>query len=287
MSDIELVNKQREIQRTLGRCLLLLQQYELIAKHLVAHHVIDGGTVEEIKSNLAERVRSVANLTLGQIAKYLAGGVFRSDDQTEDAEGAKRPAPEALKTPRIRTTSGISFTAQQFDEFKSQLEELVAMRNGLVHHFMEHFPIFQSDTCDAALVHLDKCTAVIEHHVTVLKSWDKHMQEARHHFVAIMSLPHVQAMLAREFAPNPPADIGPEHPLVVLLVQAEGVVGENGWTLLDDAIRHIQASAPGDTPKKHKVRNWLQVFRRTEVLEVRKEFSAEKTDVAIWYRSAS
>jgi hypothetical protein len=27
---------------------------------------------------------------------------------------------------------------------------------------------------------LDKCTAVIEHHVTVLKSWDKHMQEARH-----------------------------------------------------------------------------------------------------------
>jgi len=168
---------------------LLLQQYELIAKHLVARHVMEGGTVEEIKSNLAERVRSVANLTLGQIAKYFAGGVFQSDDQTEYAEGTKRPAPEALKTPRIRTTSGISFGAQQFDEFKSQLEELVAMRNDLVHHFPEHFPIFQSDTCDAALVHLNKCTAVIEHHVTVLKGWDKQMQEARHHSAAITSLP--------------------------------------------------------------------------------------------------
>ena len=94
-------------------------------------------------------------------------------------------------------------------------------------------------------------------------------------------------MLAREFAPDPPADIGPEHPLVVLLIQAEGVVGQSGGTLLDDAIRHIQASAPGDTPNKHKVRNWRQIFRRSEVFEARKEFSAENTDVAIWYRSAS
>ena len=98
-------------------------------------------------------------------------------------------------------------------------------------------------------------------------------------------LPHIQALLEREFAPDPPADIGPKHPLVVLLAQAEAVVGQNGWTLLTNAIRHIQTAAPGETPKKHKVRNWQQVFRRSQVFEVRKDLSSDRLDIALWYRS--
>ena len=53
--DAELLDKQRHVQRKLGRCLLLLQQYELMAKHLVAHYSLAGTSVAEIEADRAAR----------------------------------------------------------------------------------------------------------------------------------------------------------------------------------------------------------------------------------------
>ena len=155
-----------------------------------------------------------------------------------------------------------------------------------MHHFLQRFNVFVDDGCEAALIHLDRCAVTIEHHVITLQNWRRGMQEARQHHAAILSRPDFQAFLAREFAPDPPEDIGPEHPLVVLFLQAEGAVAQEGWTRLTDAVKFIQEVAPGETPKKHKVRNWQQVFRRSRVFEVKKDISLDKLDVTFWYRSA-
>ncbi len=285
-SNTNLLDKQRDVQRKLGRCLLLLQQYELLAKHLVAHHSLQGTTAGELEDARADRVRMVANWTLGQLAKELAGSVFQSEARPEDADGDNDPPLKNLKAPLFRTTSAVSLQPEQFAEFTTQLEELVLMRNALVHHFLQRFNVFFDEGCEAALIHLDRCAVTIEHHVITLQNWRRGMQEARQHHAAILSRPDFQAFLAREFAPDPPEDIGPEHPLVVLFLQAEGAVAQEGWTRLTDAVKFIQEVAPGETPKKHKVRNWQQVFRRSRVFEVKKDISLDKLDVTFWYRSA-
>ena len=285
-SETQLLEKQRDVQRKLGRCLLLLQQYELMAKHLVAQSSVEGTTTDGFEAARADRVRTVANWTLGQIAKELAGSVFQSEARPEDADRGRALPSESLKDPLVRTMYAVTLPSETFDEFKAQLEELVLMRNALVHHFLQRFNVFIDEGCEAALAHLDSCAAAIEHHVMALKGWQSHMQEARQQHAAIWSRPEMQAFLEREFAPDPPEDIGPEHPLAVLFVQAEGAVAQNGWTLLTDAIKYIQAVAPGETPKKHKVRNWQQVFRRSRVFEVKKDISLNNLHVTVWYRSA-
>ena len=286
MSDNGLLDKQRDVQRKLGRCLLLLQQYELMAKHLVAHSSLEGSTIEEMQADQAERLHSVANRTLGQLAKDLAGNVFQSDTQPDDEDHDKERSPESFKLPRFRTTSSVSLPAEDFDSFKTQLDELVLMRNALVHHFLQRFNVFNEEGCEAALAHLDSCATSIEHHVTTMKGWLSHKKEAHQYQAALFSHPKVQALFEREFAPEPPEDLGPEHPLVVLLRQAEGVVAKDGWTLMSDAIEYIAMVAPGETPKKHKVRTWQQVFRRSRGFEIKKDIALDSFDVTVWYRSA-
>lgn len=61
---------QREVQRLLGRCLIRLQQYELLLKSLIARSEVSGAA-HELESRLVERVADVEKATLGSLMKSL------------------------------------------------------------------------------------------------------------------------------------------------------------------------------------------------------------------------
>lgn len=64
MNDGEVQERQYEVQRSLGRCLLRLQQYERLLKAIVAHHDLSGPAhaLEKIR---AARIDAASTKTLG------------------------------------------------------------------------------------------------------------------------------------------------------------------------------------------------------------------------------
>jgi len=57
---------QRDIQRKLGRCLLLVQLYERLIKRLAAQHKLSG-TANQLVSEQAKRAEFFLSKTLGRL----------------------------------------------------------------------------------------------------------------------------------------------------------------------------------------------------------------------------
>nr|MBP7780280.1 hypothetical protein [Burkholderiaceae bacterium] len=84
---------QREVQRKLGRCLIRIQQYEMLLKEMVAKREVSGF----LGSTSAQRVESssdAATKTLGQLVGELTGKYFQptllesGQTQPEDSSDA-------------------------------------------------------------------------------------------------------------------------------------------------------------------------------------------------------
>jgi hypothetical protein len=85
-ANIELDDLIREVQRKLGRNVLLFQQIEQILKWMLIHQKVTFWSNKEgIKTNLHERKKSLSKATMGQIAKDFIGNTFsHSEDSCSD-----------------------------------------------------------------------------------------------------------------------------------------------------------------------------------------------------------
>src|SRR4051812_288798 len=75
-------DKQHEVQRRLGRCLLRLQQYEALMKAVVALHDL-GGTLSTLASAPAQRSAELSTTNLGKVAERLFKTVIVPDGFSE------------------------------------------------------------------------------------------------------------------------------------------------------------------------------------------------------------
>ena len=75
------------VSRKMGRCILRLQQYEILMKRLVAHQELSG-YADELEENRATRSAEVKSKTLGQLVGELTGSYLRIEakpqEQTEE-----------------------------------------------------------------------------------------------------------------------------------------------------------------------------------------------------------
>jgi hypothetical protein len=141
---------QGRVQRKLGRCMLLLQQYERLMKAIVSTHVISGPAHElhEVRLRATEKTQ---HKTMGQLLGELLG-TFLVDASSEaakdeDEEPNGRPNAEgAWVTFRCR----ISMESEQYAQTRLDLEQVVAMRNELVHHLSERFALWTEEGCAGA-----------------------------------------------------------------------------------------------------------------------------------------
>ncbi|MCC4118368.1 OST-HTH/LOTUS domain-containing protein [Aromatoleum toluclasticum] len=287
-SDIEsapsekFISFQRDVQRKLGRCLLRLQQYEMLGKALVAEMDF-GGPARQLMNIRAERAESLSKKTLGHVVGLLTD-TFISTDSPESDTSTDFNEPSDITEPRIRTRFNFEIPAERLEKTRADLRALVDLRNDLVHHFLERQDVWTESGCVGALVYLDDCYAQIDERYLELHAWAKSTQEAREYMASFMQTPEFMDFLLHGILPGGAGVEWEMSTMVKLLRKAEAAFAQNGWTSLNDAIAHIQDTNPEHTPKRYGCSSWRQVLHDSKLFLIRKEQGGTGLPTKIWYR---
>ncbi|MDO9238958.1 MAG: hypothetical protein Q7U30_03015, partial [Methylicorpusculum sp.] len=152
-ANIELDDLIREVQRKLGRNVLLFQQIEQILKWMLTHQDVKVWRNKEgFKTNLDERKKSLSKATMGQIAKDFIGNSFSlSEDSCSDEKDCE------VNTNYIRLTLGPIICDEDFyNKRKTELEALITERNDLIHHFLPRWDFDELESVREAETYLDE-----------------------------------------------------------------------------------------------------------------------------------
>ena len=272
--------RQHEVQRQLGRCLVRLQQYERLLKSMLGLHRF-GGPADELEAMTAENAKRLGGQTLGQLVGALL-------DTYVVAEGSVRPVLDDSKVPSDRVALSFQFEMQMDEErlasTKAALAELVRLRNDLVHHFIDRFALWTNEGCSAALEHLQDCYARIDRHVVELREWAQHLHQAWELSATFMQSPAFENLLVNGIAPD-----GTFHWEVAGIVQAlrDALAhnGESGWLRLEAAQAWMAQHHPEQTPERYGCRSWPHVLQASGAFQL--EYRLEGGCKVGWFRARS
>lgn len=269
---------QRDVQRKLGRCLLRLQQYEILLKAVVAHGDI-AGPPAELQSVRDAQVASAQKKTSGTLVGMLTERHLTSADEDDSTD---EPQGDGGMWFRFRYQVGLD--ANQHQATTAALKELVDLRNELVHHFLQRFNIWEPQGCMAADAYLDASYETIDGHYLTLRGWAQGMDEARAATAQFMRTAAFEDMLVNGIAPDGSVD-WPASGAVRCLREAETQFATNGWTLLNTATTWIRAQHPGQHPQRYGCGSWRQVIHESQQFEIRRMVNTEQGCGEVWYRS--
>ncbi len=156
--------------------MLRLQQYEGLMKAIAASYDVTY-KFDETGAPITKTEKGPASSkTLGQLVGDLLGSfiVAEAPENEEDARDA-----EIGSTVRIRFKIEVS----DFARIERGLKELVALRNGLVHHFIEQHNLFTPEGCRGASKALMEAYDLIDRHVEELLDWARDVQRLHKHML--------------------------------------------------------------------------------------------------------
>lgn len=260
---------QRDVQRKLGRCLLRLQQYEILLKALVAHGDI-AGPPAELQSVRDAQVACAQKKTLGTLVGMLTERHLTS---AEEDDGTDEPQGAGGMWFRFRVQVGLE--ARQHQATTAALKESVDVRNELVHHFLQRFNIWESQGCVAADAYLDASYETIDGHYLTLRGWAQGMDEAGAAMAAFMNTAAFEGLFVNGIAPDGTVD-WPVSGAVRCLREAETRFATEGWTLLDTATLWIRAQHPDQHPQRYGCSSWRQVIHESRQFEIRRTVKTEQ-----------
>jgi hypothetical protein len=164
------------VQRKLGRCLLRLQECELLLKSFVAHAEVTAPPAHlQVARNA--KVASVQKKTMGTLT---------DDVLTSARTTATFSMPSNDQQALVRFKYQIELNAEQYEALDSAFKELVSLRNELVHHFLERFDVRSAEGCAAADTHLDECSKIFDGHYLTLLSFTEASKLARAKLASVL-----------------------------------------------------------------------------------------------------
>lgn len=182
---------QKQVQRHLGRCLIRIQQFELMAKALAAHADL-AGTALELAAIQKKRIDKASTANLGTLVKG-EGTAFTNLRNLFSADEEEPDALDETKVPQDKVSFSARFRIQVPPEAKAEKlrewDTLVAQRNRLVHHFIDDFNIFSDEGCTQALQHLQESYAEIDRQALELQELLKSLDHARQLQAAFIQSP--------------------------------------------------------------------------------------------------
>lgn len=244
--------------------MLRLQELELQMKVLLAAQE-QAGNLETMEANRTARKELFAAKTLGSLVKTL----FESYVIAEDSENHEPSAGggKKIELPTISIRSGLSMSDEDRAEAKAKIEDLVAMRNDLVHHLLDRFDLRSDDGCQAAISHLAHCLDRAERHLAQVQEWMEGMKEARAYAAAFLESHAIQDLIKASLLSTHPVER--MHPVLAVLLQ-EGLrrFSSNGWARVSDVTRWIQQNHPDQTPQAHGCKTWRQLLHQSGSFEL-------------------
>lgn len=270
---------QRDVQRLMGRCLLRLQQYERLMKAMLAHHEL-GGPIDQLDAQRAARVEKFSAKSLGTLVKAL----FES---YVVVEGTEKPVLDDANVPTDRISMSFQFrmemTEERRAEVKAAIDDLVLMRNELVHHLIERFDVWTDQGCVSAVEHLNQSYERIDRHFEELRQWAESMDDARVHVASFAQSEVFLDLVLNGIAPDGTFD-WPDTGIVRVLREAAKARATEGWARLDDAVAWMVEHHPEQVPQKYGCTSWPQVLSESKSFRLEYRRTGDGRRIA-WYRA--
>ncbi|MBD9361479.1 hypothetical protein [Methylomonas fluvii] len=197
--DINLENLNKEVQRKLGRNVLLFQQIEYILKYILIYSDLSvWNSGDGLKSNLEEQKQRFSKLSLGQIAKQFIDSTFslESDSGEEEAElNYYRVFARIRNSPFV---CDIDF----FNERKNELAALIDERNELIHHFLPKWNWEDYASLSKAEIYLDQQRERVFPEYELLKSVVESFHSSREELVEYIRSDEFTRVLELDYLRN-------------------------------------------------------------------------------------
>lgn len=246
--------ERHEIERLFGQCLLRLQALELRMKAIVATHRFSG-SAEKLEQLRAERVAETRRKTMGALVGDLTGNFLVPEGRHESRDGSE-------DGPAISFLLQIVLPADEFQRIETELGELIAKRNALVHHFLEEHDLRSEEGCRAAArdisATIDRVACVNDE----LNELAAGMDQARKAFAEQLASPDVRDWIIGGAIPWPTTSIaGALH-------QAATALSQDGWTSVEAATAWIAARSPDERPEQYGCRTWRQLIHESRLFDL-------------------
>ena len=177
-----------------GRCLLQLQQFELMLKAALPTLKVSGFSDE-----LARNVERDRQLLGGKTLGYLVG----QWNQRTTLETEQEIDDDALNG---RVYFRFSFGLEGGEWMNEKLKQLVGLRNELVHHFLSQFTLNSEANCQEAIRYLAIAASIIKDNREALHSLLTVAEKAKSELIEFMSSPDGEHLLLSGLLPGEPAD---------------------------------------------------------------------------------
>ncbi|MFZ6045293.1 OST-HTH/LOTUS domain-containing protein [Pseudomonas sp. CR3202] len=282
MEDRSLEELRSAIAERMGRCVLVLQQYEILLKRLLAHHEY-AGPVDALAGYRANREEHFSDQTLGQLVKQFTKRVLRPSTDNMD-EFSIDGSPQETLDSFVQIRQSIGVAEEHHEALCSDLQSLVDLRNRLVHHFLEEFPDHDSEGCHAAIRFLDEALDKVRRKHQQLTNWAKSFDQARRDLVDLMQTPGLDDFVKYGIVAGQETN-WPNTTIVSALREVERHLGVDGWTNLEMAIGLIRSYPLELTPKKYECSSWRQVLHESKLFLTERRPAASGVGRETWYRS--
>lgn len=280
------VERKLPTQLLLGRCLLKLQECELLLKRLLAQSSFSGPP-GEVSALYAERASSFQKKMMGELVGTLTK-TFLTEAAAQDDSYVFDTQPNNVVW--VQTRTQIVYAEESYVAVTDALKELVLLRNELVHHFISKFDLNTARGCAEAEAFLSLSYAKIEKNFQLLQTWHSTMVEAHTKLLSVCNDPSFDDFIDG-ICPDGTIDWA-RAGIVQGLRDAEAALAKDGWTSLAAAIKWLSKSSPEQRPRRYRCNSWRQVLHESRQFEVTKRASlsssrnSERAQAeTVWFRS--
>lgn len=242
-----------------------------------------GGPASKLMEIRDARKDALDKKPLGHVMGELTKSIIRPDAAPTD-EIDEEP-PQDITEPHFQFQVSIAPVGDGYDEILKRLRDLLALRNELVHHFLEGHDIWSEEGCVEAQTYLDASYEQVDARYRELEQLAKTSMEARAFLASFIQTPEYQDFAFHGILPDGAGVDWSVATIVKLLRQAEASLSQGGWTPLNAAIASIQATHPEHTPRRYGCSSWRQVLHESRQFQVRKEMRNAGQPTKIAYRS--
>ena len=261
----------REVQRKIGRNILLFQQLEYLLKYMVANTRFSGYS-SELRGIISTRKEAVNKQTMGQLVGQF---VENSNPQNNTISNE----PDELKEPHLSFDFRIKTDEQSHKEKKESLSRLVFERNNLVHHLLPEFNPDSSESCKKVERDLDKQADKVRVEIKNVQALAKCLSDGKKKIADYLGSEEGKKEYLLSFLR--------QDRLVILLAEiATQVAREDGWVLMNTAGLLVKKHAPDELALLHKGtehKSLKSLMVKTEMFEFNEE-KTKKDGIRVLYK---
>lgn len=259
-----------DVEYLFGKCILRFQAFELLMKAIVTQHRVSDSNAPP-KDALTRQVDDTQRKTMG----LLVGDMVTSFLVPEGKEGLSDETVE-LSGSSFTSLQQIVLPPDEFARIEAEHRDLVALRNSLVHHFLEEHDLCSEagchGACQALVAALDRVTRAYND----LSRLSLENAAARKAMAELLATPEMRDWIV---SGQPP---WPHTTIVQALHKASTALAVCDWTSVDAAAEWIAAHYPDESPKDYGCRTWRQVIHDSGLFELQRREAEGRRHA--WYR---